>query len=48
MFGGFTHRLCKSPPGQDDGFEYNLINTVHKAAVNSGGEEAVCLGISEV
>lgn len=48
MYSGFTHMLCKSLPSGNDGFEYNLINTVHKAAVNSQGEEAVCLGILEV
>lgn len=48
VFSGFTHTLCKSASSQSDGSEYNLINTVHEAAVNSREEEAVCLGISEV
>lgn len=48
MFSGFTHTLRKSPCSQNDESEFNLINTVHKPAVNSREEEVVCLGISEV
>lgn len=29
-----THTLSKSPSNQDDGLQYNLINTVHQAAIN--------------
>lgn len=30
-----THNtLSKSPSNQDDGLQYNLINTVHQAAIN--------------
>ncbi len=43
-----THTLSKSTSNQDDGLQYNLINTIHQAAINFYQEEVVCLGISEV
>lgn len=40
--------LSKSPSNQDDGLQYNLINTANQAAINFCAEEVVCLSISEV